>query len=214
MEKQTRALFWDNDGVLVDTERLYYVATRRVLETVGISLTQEQYIQSILIDGKGVWHLAAKRGLNKEDVERLRQERNVIYNLLLQREHILMEDVQNVLELLSGKYIMAIVTSSLPGHFKTIHERTGFLRYFQFAVTAQDFTNSKPHPEPYLVALRRAKLRPEECLAIEDSERGLAAATAAGLRCIVIPNKLTKRCSFGGAYKVVENISELLNLLR
>ena len=48
-----KAIFWDNDGILVDTERLYFLATQRVLATVGVSLTKEQYIELFLVQGKG-----------------------------------------------------------------------------------------------------------------------------------------------------------------
>jgi beta-phosphoglucomutase-like phosphatase (HAD superfamily) len=58
-----KAIFWDNDGVLVDTERLYFRATQHVLATVGIPLTKEQYIDLFLVQGKGAWHLAADKGL-------------------------------------------------------------------------------------------------------------------------------------------------------
>jgi beta-phosphoglucomutase-like phosphatase (HAD superfamily) len=54
-----KAIFWDNDGVLVDTERRYFLATQQVLATTGIPLTKEQYIELFLVQGKGAWHLAA-----------------------------------------------------------------------------------------------------------------------------------------------------------
>jgi beta-phosphoglucomutase-like phosphatase (HAD superfamily) len=70
--------------------------------------------------------------------------------------------------------------------------------------------HSKPHPEPYLLAVKRSGFRKEECLVIEDSERGLMAAKAAGLRCIVVPSEFTRGSSFAGAYKVLENLREPL----
>jgi len=136
-----------------------------------------------------------------------------LYNSLLQKEPIAIEGAQDVLERLSAKYTMGVVTSSLPGHFSTIHERTGFLKYFKFAITAEDFTHSKPHPEPYLLALQRSGLDADECVVIEDSQRGLTAATRAGLRCIIIPNEFNRESSFAGACRVMGNISELLNEL-
>jgi beta-phosphoglucomutase-like phosphatase (HAD superfamily) len=86
------------------------------------------------------------------------------------------------------------------------------LPYFHFVLTASDYTHSKPHPEPYLLAVERSGFRPEECLVIEDSERGLTAALAAGLRCIVVPNAFTRGSNFAGAYKVLESLTELLTV--
>ena len=82
--------------------------------------------------------------------------------------------------------------------------------YFHFVLTASDYTHSKPHPEPYLLAVERSGCRKEECLVIEDSERGLMAATAAGLRCIVVPSGFTRGSNFAGAYKLLASLTDLV----
>lgn len=205
-----KAIFWDNDGVLVDTERLYYKATQIMLASVGVHLAREQFIEYSLVHGKGAWHLAEERGVTPDHIDRLRNERNVLYGKLLEEEHIVIDGARDALETLSQRYVMGIVTSSRPEHFEIIHRRTGFLKYFQFTITRDEYTHSKPHPEPYLLALERSGLSAKECLVIEDSERGLIAANKAGLRCIVIPNEFTKGSDFTGAYKVMRDLKELL----
>jgi HAD superfamily hydrolase (TIGR01509 family) len=205
-----KAIFWDNDGVLVDTERLYFLATQYVLATVGIPLTKEQYIELFLVQGKGAWHLAADTGLSPSAIAQLRHERNALYSTLLCQESLLMAGVREVLDALDGIYVMGIVTSSEPDHFALIHQQTGLLPYFQFVLTASDYVHSKPHPEPYLLAVKRSGCHKEECLVIEDSERGLMAATAAGLPCIVVPSEFTRASNFAGAYKVLASLTDLL----
>ena len=74
---------------------------------------------------------------------------------------------------------MAIVTSSPKNHFHIIHSRTGFLEFFDFYLTREDYTNSKPSAEPYLLALQKSGLNSQDVLVIEDSPRGLKAAKAA-----------------------------------
>jgi len=81
-----KAIFWDNDGVLVDTERLYFLATQQTLATVGVPLTKEQYIELFLVQGKGAWHLAAEKGVSPSAIEQLRHERNTLYSTLLCQE--------------------------------------------------------------------------------------------------------------------------------
>ena len=68
---------------------------------------------------------------------------------------------------------------------------------------------SKPDPEPYLTALERNGLAADECLVVEDSERGLQAAVAAGIRCAVIPQGLTRTSDFSQAHVVLNDIGEL-----
>ncbi len=205
-----KAIFWDNDGVLVDTERLYYIATQRVLATVGVSLSKEQYTELLLVKGKGAWHLAAEKGVPPDGVEKLRHERNTLYSSLLGQEHLVIDGVQDVLEALNKSYVMGIVTSSRQDHFAIIHRQTGFLKYFHFVLTSEDYSHSKPNPEPYLLALERCGFHPEECLVVEDSERGLTAAINAGIRCIVVPNNFTRKSNFVGAYKVIGNLKDIL----
>lgn len=76
-------------------------------------------------------------------------------------------------------------------------------------LTIDQFKNSKPHPEPHLTAINRYLLRPQECIVVEDSERGLASATAAGLRCMIVLSEWTKDGDYRGACKVLNSIREV-----
>jgi len=205
-----KAIFWDNDGVLVDTEHLYFRATQQTMAKVGLTLTREFYLEYFLVQGTGAWHLAEEKGLSPDEIERLRRERNHLYSKFLRQENTLIEGVREVLAALHGHYVMGIVTTSRKDHFDLIHQRTQILQYFDFVLTSSDYQKMKPDPEPYLRALEKSGLRAEECLAVEDSERGLIAARGAGLQCIVVPSELTRVGNFAGAYKVLNSLSELL----
>jgi HAD superfamily hydrolase (TIGR01509 family) len=208
-----KAIFWDNDGILVDTEHLYFLATKQTLAVTGIELTEEQYLDLFLVQSKGAWHLAEEKGVSLQEINRLRKERDLLYSKLLGQETLVINGVEEVLKTLHGKYLMGIVTSSKKNHFELIHTNTGFLKYFDFVITEADFTKSKPDPEPYLLALERSGFKKEECIAIEDSERGLLAAHAAGIKCLALPGKLTGKGNFEKAYKVLNNITEVLSEL-
>jgi HAD superfamily hydrolase (TIGR01509 family) len=207
------ALFWDNDGILVDTEQLYYEATRDILVTVDIDLTPALYHDLFLLQGRGAWHLAEARGLPKRRVEELRDARNQLYTDRIRRTPLLISGVAPVLAALHGRFRMGVVTSSRQDHFEAIHENTGLLQYFDFILTASDVARVKPDPELYIKAVERAGLPASECLAIEDSERGLRAARLAGVPCIVVPTPLTRGTSFEGAARVLGSITELLAMV-
>ena len=123
------------------------------------------------------------------------------------------DGVTDVLDALRGRYVMGIVTSSRRDHFDVIHRTTGLLEYFDFVLTSDDFTHVKPHPEPYLKAIEKSGVSREACLAIEDSERGLTAAKAAGIGCIVVPTALTRASVFAQADRVLGSITEILSVL-
>lgn len=207
------AIFWDNDGVLVDTEHLYFEATRAVLATVDIPLTDDDYRALFLVQGRGAWHLAEARGLPPSQVEALRQQRNALYALLIAEGPRVLPGVREVVSTLHGRYRMGVVTSSRRDHFEIIHRETGLLEYFDFVVTADDCARTKPCPDPYERALEVSGVSRDACLAVEDSERGLEAATGAGIRCVVVPSRLTQSQIFEGAVRRIERIGELPELL-
>lgn len=208
-EKEIRAIFWDNDGILVDTEPLYYRASRDILKSAGIDLSRDEFARISLQEGRSVFTLAERKGFAPEQVETLRLARNVRYAELLRQEARALDGVEEVLKSLHGRVAMAVVTGSLGEHFNIIHQRTGLLKYFDFILTREDYTHGKPHPDPYLTALARSGLAPRECLAVEDSERGLLAASRAGLRCLAVPGHLTRKGDFGTAWQVLSSVREI-----
>jgi HAD superfamily hydrolase (TIGR01509 family) len=208
-----KAIFWDNDGVLVDTEHLYFLATQQILASAGIRLSEADYIELFLVQGRGAWHLAEERGFPADRIEQLRQARNHLYARWLAERPLLIDGVHDVLGALRGRYVMGVVTSSRKDHFDVIHRRTGLLKYFDFILTADDVSRVKPDPELYLKAVEVSRVAPDECMAVEDSARGLVAARAAGIHCVVIPTLLTAGCEFPGADAVVTAAGDLLTRL-
>ena len=208
-----KAVLWDNDGVLVNTEKYFYEAAREILQREGVDFTKKMFIDMILVKSTGPWHLLKEKGYDDETIIRLKAERDELYLQYLQTGDILIEGVSEILEDLSGYIAMGIVTSSKPQHFFTIHERTKILKYIDFVVSPEDYRMYKPDPEPYLIGWKRTKLEKYQCLVVEDSRRGLLSAKAAGLDCVIIPNEMTIHSDFSEADIVLNNIMELKNLL-
>ena len=177
-------ILWDNDGVLVDTEGLYFRATQEVLRTADVPLTAEQFKEISLRRGESTFVLAVERGITDDEIARLRAERDRRYAELLGSQSWAIDGAEEVLRALHGQVRMGVVTSARKVHFETAHASTGLRQYLDFVLTREDYQHTKPHPEPYLTAMARHDLRPKDCIVVEDSERGLAAATAAGLPCL------------------------------
>jgi len=209
-----KAIFWDNDGILVDTEPLYYRAMRETLEEAGVSLPLELYRRITLEEGRSSLCLAEDAGLSPSQIACLRAAKNTRYSRLLEKGIQPIAGVSEAVAALRPHVGMAIVTSSLREHFDLIHRRTGLPQQFDFILTREDFHHTKPHPEPYLKALTRSGLRPGECIVIEDTRRGLEAAQAAGMRCLVIPGSLTPEASFPGAWHVAADMHAALTFLQ
>ena len=206
------AILWDNDGVLVDSERLFFEANRELLASLGAELTPEGFFEWYLLDNCGGWHLLGEP--SEAQIELWRAERNQIYSRkLADAGNLAMPGIASVLNAVAPHYRMGIVTSSYREHFELIHQDLALTQHFEFVLAAEDYSGSKPDPEPYRQGLKRLGLTAERCLVIEDSPRGLAAANAAGIRCIVLRHPLTRHHEFDGAWHVVDSLAELSALL-
>jgi beta-phosphoglucomutase-like phosphatase (HAD superfamily) len=101
---------------------------------------------------------------------------------------------------------MGAVTGARRQHFEIAHARSGLKKYLDFVIAHEDCRRTEPHPGPYLTALERHRLRPDECIVVEDSERGLASAVAAGLDCLIVLSEWTSGGDFRKAAKMLNNI--------
>jgi HAD superfamily hydrolase (TIGR01509 family) len=202
-----KAVFWDNDGVLMATEHLYYRANAEALATIGVELTMKEFCHLSLGKGESVLQLAGG------EEERLRSLRDARYLELLTHEARVIPGVPETLACLHGRQPMAIVTSCRSVNFYRMHNHSRLLGYFDFVLTREDYHSSKPDPEPYLAACRRAGVPPGECLAVEDSERGVVSAARAGLAVAAIPGELNAGGSFAAARWQLDSVTRLPELL-
>ncbi|HEY6878416.1 MAG TPA: HAD family phosphatase [Polyangiales bacterium] len=205
-------LLWDHDGVLVDTEGLYLQATREVLASVGVALDDVLYRELFLVQNRGAWHLV--RDHDEAALAALKHRRSERYTELLTSGDVYIPGALAMISELATRHRMAIVTSSRRAHFDAIHRGRTLPSHFELILAREDYGESKPDPEPYLTAVARLGVSPADCLVIEDSERGLRAARAAGLRAWVIPSALTGGSDFAGAERRFDNISDLHAALR
>lgn len=203
-----KAILWDNDGVMVDTEELYFKAGQEVLATMGVSLTRDMFIEQSLKKGKSVFDLLPAN--DQANIDRLRKNRNARYTTMLETGVKVIDGVEDVLKTLHGRVRMGVVTGSRREHFQVIHKQTNLLRFFEFTVVRENYERSKPHPDGYLTAMKLHRLTPDECIVIEDSERGVRAAADAGLRVFVVPHELTQHGDFSPAYKMLTSVRDIV----
>ena len=208
-----KMIFFDNDGTLVDTESLYFKATRKILLELGVEMTREWFIEYSLKRNYSSWSLLEGKGYSHEEISHFRNKRNDYYSELLRDEVQLIPGVLETLESLKGRARMSVVTTSRRMHFEIILKKTGNADYFEFFVVNEDVKNEKPHPEPYLRAIEISGCDSDDCIAIEDTERGVVAAKKAGIKCYAIPTALSKSHDFSGADGVLNSISELSGLI-
>jgi HAD superfamily hydrolase (TIGR01509 family) len=205
-------ILWDHDGVLVDTEPWYYEATRRTIEALGVSLELDEYLADMAI-GRSAWEHARTKGASAASIDAGKAERNRLYQHFLTVEDIEIPGVDRVLEDLADSYAMAIVTTAKKTDFELIHRERKIVSHMQFVLASGDYERSKPAPDPYLAALRRFDAQPEQAVVVEDSARGLNAALAAGIDCIVAANAFVRAQDLSAATHHIASLGELPSLL-
>jgi HAD superfamily hydrolase (TIGR01509 family) len=206
-------LLFDNDGVLVDTEKWYFEANRICLAEIGVTLDQAGYLE-LQARGGSAFDRARVAGVEPERLEAQREKRDHLYQHYLQTEDIDFPGVRDTLEQLSQNHRMAIVTTSRKTEFDLIHKNRPLIQYMDFVLTQDDYEHPKPHPQPFLTALARFKAEKSQALVIEDSRRGLQSALNAGIDCYIVRNRFTEQQDFTGAQGVVASFSQILDIVR
>lgn len=210
MEK--KYILFDNDGVLVETENWYYEANKKALKKLGLDLDFDFY-QSIMIKGGSAFELAQINQIENDVIEKHRKIRDEYYQEFLLTKDLAIPNVKKVLNNLSKKYKMAIVTTSRRVDFELIHKNRGISDFMEFVLCVEDYKKAKPNPEPYLKGLEKFGAKNEETIVVEDSQRGLTSAKLANIDCIIVKNKFTATQDFTMAdyfINKLENIFEIL----
>ena len=205
-------LLFDNDGVLVETEKYYYQANVKALSEFGLELDFDVYME-IMARGGTAWEVAHKHGFSQKEIDKKRTQRDIYYQEFIQNENIQIDGVVDVLEELSEHYKMGIVTTSRRVDFDLVHNNLDIVKYMDFTLCVEEYPRSKPHPDPYLAGMKKFGASKDECLIIEDSQRGLTSAVNAGIECAVVANEFTKTHDFSGASYKIEGIKHLKPLL-
>ena len=204
-------ILFDNDGVLVETEKWYFRANVEILKSMHIILDEQRY-KEIMINGQSAFLLAEELGYTSTKIEEARDKRNELYQHYIRTENIAIEGVQDVLSTLAQDYTMGIVTSSRRVDFELIHASGGITDHMQFVLCSGEYARSKPHPDPYLKGLELLGGSKEEAFVVEDSQRGLRSAVNAGIDCVIVENEFTLSHDFSDASHHIKSLEELHKL--
>lgn len=207
-----RFILFDNDGVLVETEKWYYEANVKALKQLNITLELDTYLK-IMARGGTAWELAFEKGVSKDIVNKQRDKRELYYQNFLRTKNIEIQGVKPLLKKLSKKYKMAIITTSRRVDFELIHKNRGIINYMDFSLCVEEYAKAKPAPDPYLAGLKKFNAKKEETIVVEDSQRGLSSAYNAGIDCVIVYNEFTKSHDFSKANYHIEKLEQLYKLL-
>lgn len=205
-----RAIVFDFDGLILDTEEPVYRSWLEVYEAHGEELPFERWVQIVGSTTTGFHpqhHLEERlgRALPKEVLDRRISRRTE----LVLAQKLLPGVVQHV-EQAKALGLKVGVASSSTGDWVRGHlARLGILEKFDCLRCRDDVPNAKPEPDLYIAVLECLGVTASEAIAIEDSPNGVTAAKRAGLRCVAIPNSITVKLDLSGADVLLRSLAEI-----
>ncbi len=204
----TQGVIFDLDGVLIDSEGLYFRAYQTVLEPYRVNISRAEYEEQWIARGRGPEYIVAKHNLPFSPDE-LRRMRSPVYLRLLETEVTLMPHTEEALTCLAPRFNLTVATNTNREHLDFVLHRFNIARFFPSTVAREDYQGAKPEPDAFLAGARKLGLPPTQCVVIEDTYKGVTAAFRAGMACIAVPNEYTLHNDFSQASLVLHNLKEL-----
>lgn len=206
-----RALLFDFDGLILDTETPEYEAWRELFVEHGCELPLGAWCDCV---GRPATHFDPHAELERLsgralDRETIRHRRRARFAELI-AERAVLPGVESLLAEAASRGILAAVVSSSPRAWVESHlDRLGLRHRFATLVCREDTQKHKPGPEPYLEAMRRLGVAAAEVVAFEDSAHGVTAAKAAGAFTIAVPNPITRGLDLSHADVCCASLAEM-----
>jgi HAD superfamily hydrolase (TIGR01509 family) len=187
--KMTRAILFDLDGLLADTETLAMKVVLKICPELGLDLEPGEETKIVGVTAEKFFKdLISNQNSNLELSEALLKF-DQTYEDILRTELKPFPGARSLpIELKSQDFRLAIVSGSTAQQVDMVLSQLNIKELFDVIITKNDITRSKPDPEGFLLAANKLKVEPEECLVFEDSEAGVAAGKAAGMKVIGVTN--------------------------
>ncbi|MEE6449365.1 HAD-IA family hydrolase [Gottfriedia acidiceleris] len=203
-----QAVIFDFDGLIVDTESVWFEAYKEVLQRYEVELTLQKFSEVVGTSDEILFDFINSNLKEPIDKELIEQMAKVLVDEKL-LEPALRESVEDYL--ISAKNAglqIALASSSSREWVESFLKKLNIYEYFSVIKTKDDVKKVKPDPELYIKAIEEIGVQASEAIAFEDSLNGLIAATKAGLHCVIVPNQVTSHLEFENHSLRLSSMSE------
>ncbi|MDF2565921.1 MAG: family hydrolase [Massilibacillus sp.] len=209
-----KAVIFDLDGVIIDSEPLYLRINIKTLNHYDIKASEEDFNQFVGMTDVGVFTtLKEKYQFPYTIEEMLAYHSELVWDTFNHLEAEPIEGIRNLLQTLKDHHIPTAVASSSPKKIiNVILSKFELDDYFKLIVSGQEVSHGKPAPDIFLETAKRLHVAPADCVVIEDSKNGTIAAKKAGMECIGFQNLNSGNQDLSIADVIVDSIAEI-NLL-
>jgi HAD superfamily hydrolase (TIGR01509 family) len=206
-----RAIVFDFDGTILDTEQYDYQAWQEVYDQHGAHLPFDLWAHQIgtVSHDFDPYHLLQEQIGRLLDRQQIGAQRRQRFLQLVAQEPLRPGVAELIAIAQRASWGLGVASSGtrewVEGHLLQRNLR----HHFHVVRTSNDVQRVKPHPELYLTALTALGVEPSHAVAIEDSRNGMLAAKQAGMKCIIIPNRMTQRMDFSEADLLLDSLADL-----
>lgn len=207
-----KAVLFDMDGVIIDSEPYHYQVEMSVMRDLGLSVSREEYLSWAGTTSRTMYGLLKERHGLKPSVEELytlNQERYMAYLRSLPELSTVPGALGLIRRLSAAGLPLALASSSPLPQIRYVLDRLELTALFPVVASGDEVPGGKPEPDIFLLAARRLRLPPESCLVIEDSTHGVRAARRAGMRCVGLDNPNSAGQDLAEADLVVGSLEEI-----
>ena len=205
-----KAVIFDMDGVMIDSEPLWEKTERILLARRDIEYSPTYRDQIVGLNQNDSGKLLINTFELEETVEDIISERVEILTAIYEEELEVVLDLIPLLDnLRDSKFKLAVASSSPLRVINFVLDMFSLQEYFPVVVSGECTENGKPHPDIYLHTAKRLEVEPSKCVAIEDSIKGVKSAKAAGMYCIAVPDKRLSQMEFQNADIIVPNLNRI-----
>ncbi len=207
-----KAVIFDMDGILLDTESVCKVCWKRAASEYGIEGINEAYFRCVGQNTNDTLSVLEEYCSGKVATDVFYKRTSELFHVVEDDEGLkLMPFVLECLESLKKKGLRLAVASST--RWESVQRQlknAGIFDFFETITTGDKVPHSKPAPDIYLKSLESLSLSAEECIAVEDSPNGVRAAVAAGIKCVMVPDQIQPDSEMKkSAWKILKSLNEL-----